>query len=118
LIAAGFRIPLLYWLTGHPAWGLIGTAWAFNIGFLTNAALNIAAIRRHTGLRIDWQRFCFQPLAAAMGMLLTFVLMAPSRGGHLVNYLDEMAVGAAVYLIILVLNRAITLEDVRRVIGH
>ena len=118
LVAAGFRIPLLYWLTGHPAWGLIGSAWAFNIGFVTNAVLNIAAIRRHTGMQIDWRRFGWQPLAAAMGMLLTFVLLAPSRGGHLIGYLDEMAVGAVVYLIILLLNRGITVEDVRKLIGH
>jgi len=118
LVAAGFRLPLLYWLTGHPAWGLMGTAWAFNIGFFIGAVLNIVAIKRHTGMQIDWRRFVAKPCAAAMGMLFTFMMLAPSRGGHLINYIDEMAVGAAVYLIILLLNRGITMGDIRRVIGH
>jgi len=117
IIAAGIRIPLLYWLTGLPAWGLIGSAWAFTAGFITGAVLNIAAIIRQTGMQIDWHRLGSQPFAAALGMLLTFILSTPSRSGHIVYYLDEMAAGMIVYLIILFFNRGITVREIRSVLG-
>ena len=80
IVAAMIRIPLLYWLTGLPAWGLIGSAWAFCTSYVVVAALNITAIVRHTGMVIDLNRLCYQPLEAALGMLLFFVLLSPSQG--------------------------------------
>lgn len=117
IIAAGIRLPLLYWLTGQPAWGLIGSACAFCAGYVVVAVLNIAAITRHTGMRFDWHRFGSQPFAAALGMLLTFVLLTPSTSGRVIHYFDEMAAGLLIYLIILILNRGITMDDLRRILG-
>ena len=117
IVAAGIRIPLLYWLTGLPAWGLSGSAWAFTAGFIVSAVLNIAAIVCQTGMQIDLHRLGRQPLEAALGMLLVFVLLAPTADGHVVQYLEVLAAGMLIYLVILFLNRGITIGDLRKVLG-
>lgn len=117
ILAAGIRIPLLYWLTGLSAWGLIGSAWAFCAGYVVAAVLNITAIVRQTGMVIDLNRLCYQPLEAALGMLLCFVLLAPSKGANFIEYLEVLAAGMLIYLIILVFNQGITWGEIRRVLG-
>ncbi|MGI6548752.1 MAG: putative polysaccharide biosynthesis protein [Syntrophomonadales bacterium] len=117
IVAAMIRIPLLYWLTGLPAWGLIGSAWAFCTSYVVVAALNITAIVRHTGMVIDLNRLCYQPLEAALGMLLFFVLLSPSQGANFIEFIEVMAAGMLVYLLILFVNRGITIGDLRRTLG-
>jgi stage V sporulation protein B len=116
IAAAGIRLPLLYWLTGLPALGLMGTAWAFVASSVVVAILNIAAIVRQTGMSIDLRRFGLQPLSAAFGMLLAFHLLAPSKSAHVFTYFEEAVVGVLIYLIIMVLNRGITIGDIRRIL--
>ncbi|NLV16288.1 MAG: polysaccharide biosynthesis protein [Syntrophomonadaceae bacterium] len=111
IAAAGVRVPLLYWLTGLPDWGLIGSAWAFIAGYFIVAALNIAAIVRQTGMTIDLKRFAFQPLIAAGGMLLTFLLASQSRDASIFQNLEALVAGVLVYFIILVLNGGIKIPD-------
>lgn len=117
IVAASIRIPLLYWLTGLPAWGLIGSAWAFIAGFVVVAMLNITAIVRLTGMPIDLHRLGLQPLSAALGMLLAFYLLAPLKGDHVFVSIEVLAAGVLIYLIILVLNRGITMGDLRRILS-
>lgn len=116
-IASAIRIPLLYWLTGLPALGLAGSAWAIVAGFSIVAILNIAAIQRQAGMSIDLHQFGFQPISAAIGMILFFRLLTPSLSDRILNYPGEMAAGCLVYLIILVLNGGITRRDLRRIFG-
>ncbi|MGE5397594.1 MAG: polysaccharide biosynthesis C-terminal domain-containing protein, partial [Chitinophagales bacterium] len=117
IIASTIRIPLLYWLTGMPQFGLAGTAWAMITGFFLIAILNIAAIQRQTGMLVNLNRLGFQPVSAALCMLLTFRLLAPSLDHHLFNYPEEVIIGGLVYLIVLVLNGGITRWDIRRIIS-
>ncbi len=117
IVAASIRIPILYGLTGSPAWGLLGAAWAYIAGFFLMAILNIAAIVRLTGMPIDLHHFGLQPAMAASAMLITFRLLAPSKAGHVIEYLEELVAGVIVYLVVMILNRGITTGDLRRLPG-
>ncbi|NLB18121.1 MAG: polysaccharide biosynthesis protein [Syntrophomonadaceae bacterium] len=108
IAAAGVRIPLLYWLTGLPDWGLIGSACAFIAGYFIVAILNISAIVRLTGMSINLYHFSIQPLVAASGMLLTFLFATPSQGGHFIQYFEALVAGTLIYFIILVLTGGFT----------
>ena len=114
IIAAIIRFPVLIYLTSLPQWGLKGTAWAFVLGFFIIAALNITAITRYTGMPLDLQRFVLQPSSGGIGMLLVFQFLDPFLGGHLAGYIVEFSIGIAVYNIILFINGAISLKDLKR----
>lgn len=114
IVAAILRIPVLIYLTGLPQWGLRGTAWAFTLGFFINAALNLTAIVRQTGMPLDLQRFLLQPISGAVGMLIIFHLLDPMFGGHLLGYLGEFSIGLAAYSVILLINGGVTYSDLRR----
>lgn len=76
IISALLRIPILYFLTAQPSWGLKGTAVAYVAGYLIMALLNLGALIRYTGMMIDLPRFFLQPLSAGMGTLLLFRLLS------------------------------------------
>ncbi|MGE5379506.1 MAG: putative polysaccharide biosynthesis protein [Methylocystaceae bacterium] len=116
IAAASVRIPLLYWLTGLPQWGLLGSAWAFVVGYIIFAILNITAIVRYTGMSVDLNRLVVQPLSASGAMLLVLLLLTPVKGVYLTKYLEGLAVGLIIYFIVLFINRGITIKDLRRFI--
>jgi len=114
IIAALLRIPVLVYLTGLPQWGLRGTAWAYTLGFLIMAVLNLLAIIRYTGMPLDLQRFILQPISGGIGMLLVFHFLDPIFGGQVSGYLSEFFIGLTLYSTILFLNGGITFNDLRR----
>ncbi len=114
IIGAVIRIPTLIYLTGLPQWGLRGTAWAYALGFIIMAILNIMAISRYTGMPLDLQRFVLQPAFGGVGMLLVFRCLDPILSGQVIGYLCQFSVGIVVYGTILFLNGAITFADLRR----
>lgn len=114
IIAAIIRIPLLFYLTGLPQWGLRGTALTYTIGFIIMAVLNLAAICRYTGMPIDLQKFLLQPISAGIGMILIFQFLDPILGGQIVGYFTEFFVGIALYFIVLFFNGGVTLTDLKR----
>ncbi|AFM41969.1 membrane protein involved in the export of O-antigen and teichoic acid [Desulfosporosinus acidiphilus SJ4] len=114
IIAAVLRIPILIYLTSLPQWGLRGTAWAYVIGFIIMAALNLQAITRSSGMPIDLQRFLLQPFSGGIGMLLFFHTLDPKLGGHFIGYSFEFCCGLLLYALILVFNGGITFSDLRR----
>lgn len=114
LIAASIRIPLLYHLTALPAWGLVGTAWAYSAGFFILATLNLITIIRITGMAIDLQRLVLQPFSAGLGMYLTLWFLSPHSGGSMFRYIEQGAAGIGIYILILALNGGMRTGDLRR----
>ncbi|MDQ7094017.1 polysaccharide biosynthesis protein [Desulfosporosinus sp. PR] len=114
IIAALLRIPILIYLTGLPQWGLRGTAWAYVIGFIIMATLNLLAISRNSGMALDLQRFLLQPFSGGIGMLLIFHILDPILSGHVIGYLCEFTGGFTVYALILFFNGGISFSDLRR----
>ncbi|MHB8124771.1 MAG: putative polysaccharide biosynthesis protein [Desulfitobacteriaceae bacterium] len=114
IIAAFFRIPVMYVLTALPQWGLIGSAWSYVLGFFIMAVLNLIAIIRYTGLPLDLQHFILQPISAGLLMLLTYHLLTPLVLNNLWSFLVTFVVGFFVYALSLSVNGALTLKDLRR----
>ncbi len=114
IIAAFFRIPVMFILTALPQWGLVGSAWSYVLGFFIMAVLNLMAIIRFTGLPLDLQHFILQPLSAGLLMLLTFRLLTPLGLNNLLSFLGTLGAGLFVYALSLSLNGALTWSDLRR----
>jgi stage V sporulation protein B len=115
VIAAFFRIPVMYILTGLPQWNVVGSALAYVIGYLITAVLNLAAIIRHTGLPLDLQHFILQPISAGFLMLITFRLLSPLVLNNAFGYLTVLGAGFLVYFLTLTINGALTVTDLRRI---
>lgn len=114
IVAAVFRLPILIVLTTFPQWGLIGTAWAYVIGFFVMALLNLLAIVRYTGLALDLQHFFLQPASAGLGMLIIFRLLIPIST-NLLGFILNFLAGLSIYIFILILNGGVTLVDLQRI---
>jgi len=115
LLSAVIRIPLLYYLTGLPKWGILGTSLSFNIGFIIMAVLNLSAIRRQIGFKFNFKTFLFQPLAAGFvlaGICKLFMLITPA---NIIWWLVSVVVGLSVYLVILILIGNISPNELKRI---
>lgn len=114
IIAASIRIPILIYLTGLPHWGIKGTAFAYIIGFIIMAVLNLIAIAHYTGMPLDLQRFFLQPVSGGIGMLLIFHFLDPIIGGPVAGYIAELSIGTLLFGLVLLLNGGVTLSDLKR----
>lgn len=114
IISALIRIPLLFFLTGLPQWGLKGTALAYVVGFFISASLNLGAIIHLTGMPINLREFLILPLMGGIGMLLIFRLLHPLLKIHPLFFLIIIGIGFIGYIIILFLNGGIDKKDLRR----
>jgi stage V sporulation protein B len=114
IIAAFFRIPVMYILTGLPRWNVIGSAWSYVLGFFIMAVLNLTAIIRHTGLPLDLRHFILEPVSAGLLMLITFRLLTPLVLNNVFGFLVVIGAGFLVYTLTLCMNGALTITDLRK----
>lgn len=115
ILSAAFRLPLLFYLTGMPQWGLVGSSWAYVLGYFFIAILNINAIRRHIGITFDIKAFCIRPFTAGFAMLCiikTISLFIPSS---IATYIISIFIGFTVYFIVLSLNGGVNAKDLRKI---
>ncbi|NLO97587.1 MAG: stage V sporulation protein B [Peptococcaceae bacterium] len=115
LISAFIRLPLLFYLTGIPVWGLKGSAWSYVIGYVCFAVLNLVAIKKEINFKFNVKAFVIQPLLAGLGMLLVIHLICSLAPNMVVVQLLAIALGFLVYLFILVLNGGIKPEDLQKI---
>lgn len=113
VIAAVLRFPVLYILTGLPAMNLKGVAFAYVLGSVIVAVLNIHSIIKYSGLAVDLPRFVLQPLSAGTGMFILFHLMARIPLSPLPSALVTLLPGCSAYLFILYQNGGISRSDLR-----
>lgn len=115
MVCAFFRLPLLFYLTGLPAWGLAGSAVAYVFGFACVALLNLAAIKRHIKIVFDIKRQVVQPFTAGAGMLIVFQVISAFTAESLLNCFYSIIAGFITYLAVLFLNGGITTADIRKI---
>ena len=115
IIAAAVRLPVLYFLTASPQWGLKGTALAYIIGFAISSLLNIASIIYLTGMPMDLRGFLLQPFMGGMGMLLILYFLHPWLNSHPLAFLGEAIIGALTYFMIMYFNGGVNRDDLRRI---
>ncbi|HHT70306.1 MAG: polysaccharide biosynthesis protein [bacterium] len=115
-LAAGavVKVVLTYILTGIPALGIKGAAWATVATFATAAFLNARFIDRLVGLPWDAKEFVLKPLVATGGMgaivILSYRLVTPGLGSHLAT-LVAIGIGIVSYGLLLFVVRAVQAND-------
>ena len=111
---AAVKVVLTYILTGIPAFGIRGAAWATVATFALASFLNVHFICKQTGF--TWVAGDYLPKSAAaaggMGLIVSFSYryLAMQIGYHWAVFI-AIAVGIISYLILLLLFRAMKAED-------
>jgi stage V sporulation protein B len=114
IVSTFFRLPLLFYLTGMPRLGLVGSSLAYVFGFFCVAVLNLLAIRRNLGLEFAWKSILLQPAAAGLGMiLLVKALQVFTPHGAIINF-TSMAAGFLIYFVILLLIGGVNTRDLKK----
>lgn len=118
VIASVFKIIGIYHLTGLPHLAIQGTAAALVAAFVIMAWLNLADIRRLTGLRLNLFNILLKPFMAATGMgplvlLSREYLRAQFQSGAFATA-GAMFTGLLGYLALLLLTGGVDGKDLRR----
>ena len=116
-IGALVKIILTYVLTGIPALNVRGAAISTVAAYLTAAFLDFRAMRKYTGTEVDYKLTFVKPVicAAVMGIAVRIVyrLLYLRVGGSL-NALISICAGIAVYFVLVLAVKAITIEEIER----
>ena len=118
-VGALTKIPLNYVLIARPEINVIGAVISTCVCYFIAATINLSAVKKYTGIRIDWIGVFVKPLGAAVMMGLTcyvsyFVLMAVTLGHNGVSTLFSIGLGAVVYFMMLVVLGGLYEEDMAR----
>jgi stage V sporulation protein B len=110
-IGAGCKAVVTYWLTAVPELNIKGAAMGTVCAYAVAAILNVIAVRKYTGARIDWANAAGKPLLCSLIMggaafLVYAVLMQLSSG----NLMTVAAIGAGVlvYIVLLFVTKTVT----------
>jgi stage V sporulation protein B len=105
-------------MVGNPALGLMGAPLGAFIGYLLIAVLNLAAMRLKVAQKPKLLKNLLRPAipALVMGVVVFFcyralVSVLGIDGSRVILCGAPIAVGAAVYLVMVVITRTITRED-------
>ena len=114
MVGAAAKVVLTYVLTGLPAFGIRGAAWATVATFAVAAALNAHFINRLVGLPWNFKELILKPIlaTAGMGAIVVFGYRAvePVLGN---NWATLIAIGLGIvgYGVMLLVVRAVRAED-------
>lgn len=122
VIAAVFKIVLSWQLTAIPWLGEVGAAWATNVDLAVATALNLYISHRLIQYHVQWMYVCRLFLAAAaMAGTAWFIYQGLVLFlGNTLATIAAMGIAVCVYVIGLIVLRAVQTSDVARIpgIGH
>ena len=118
-VGALTKIPLNYVLIARPEIHVLGAVISTCVCYFLAAAINLSAVKKYTGIKIDWIGVFVKPLGAAVMMGLTcyvsyYVLMAVTLGHNGIAALFSIGLGAVVYFMMLVIFGGLYEEDMAR----
>ena len=113
------KIPLNYVLIAQPEINVIGAVISTCICYFLAAIINMAALKKFTGIKIDWLGIFVKPLTAAVLMGIAcfisyYVLIMLTAVHNAAATLFAVGLGMAVYFIMLLLLGGIHDEDIGR----
>ena len=117
LLSGVVKLVVVYFLAGNPAVGIVGVPIGTLLCYVSIALLNLASIRRCVPQKPKLLTNLLRPAlpAAVMGVVVWGTLWVLENVLHITSRLilcgAPIAVGAVVYLVMVVLTRAITKED-------
>jgi stage V sporulation protein B len=114
-IGAALKIAATWSLIAIPAVNVKGAAIGTVVAYIAAAALNLAAVRRHTGARFDIGLTYVKPIVAAIVMSAAvfgvYTALHALTGGNAAPTVIAVAVGVVVYAAGLFLGGAVTEEE-------
>ena len=121
LIGVGVKIILTYWLVGIPALAERGAAYGTDVGFLVAAGLQLWALWRYMGFKVNWRGDALKPVAAsgimAVAIWLTGLGVTRLIGHTRLTGLVVVAVGGAVYVVAILAVGGVTMADIGLIPG-
>ena len=113
LVSTIIKIPLSWYLTGLPEWGINGAAWSTNIDFGLAALLNMIFVKRYIQYSIPWLetiKIFFSALAMGGATVVTYYFLS-SLTGNAVGVLGSIIVAVVVYSAGLLITKAIKADE-------
>jgi stage V sporulation protein B len=117
LLSGVVKLVAVYFLAGNPAIGILGVPIGTILCYVSIAAMNLLSIRRYVPQKPAILKNILRPLVpvATMGVVVYGVLWVLKTVLHITSRVilcgAPIAVGAVVYLIMVVITKAITRED-------
>ncbi|MDR3295742.1 MAG: polysaccharide biosynthesis protein [Clostridiales Family XIII bacterium] len=120
-IGAAAKIAVTWCLIAVPSVNVKGAAIGTVTAYIIAAALNLLAVRRHTGTRFDVRLTYVKPLFAALvmsfvvwaGYKLLFLFLVGVPAGHAISTVIAVCAGVAAYGILLLAGGAVTAEELK-----
>ena len=92
----------IYLLTSQPQLGVVGTAWAMNIFFLTSCLLNLFQVKRITGVSLDMKNIFGKPFFSVSISLLFYAATMKILAVLGISKQQKMTVTVMILLLLLV----------------
>ncbi len=114
LIGGVIKVIINYFLVAHPEININGAPIGTTSCYVIILILNIIIIIRRLKVKLSFSELLIKPLtaAAAMGAVLYFTAPAFTSGGKIIAAAAPIAIGGIVYLVFLILTRAINEDDI------
>jgi len=114
LIGGILKITTTYILTGIPSINIKGAATGTLIAYITATALNLYAVKKYTGAKLNFNLTVIRPLISVMFMTIAVIgsynIFASVTSSNMATALSIL-IGVFVYGIVLIAVKAITYED-------
>ncbi|MBQ2311996.1 MAG: polysaccharide biosynthesis C-terminal domain-containing protein, partial [Firmicutes bacterium] len=119
-IGAVVKVIVTYVLTGIPAINVKGAAIGTTCAYIVACWLNLVAVRRYSGMRVDLKLMLIGPAisSAVMGVAaFAAYKVLSAHSGNAVSTLGAVAAGVVVYVIMVFITRSIKMEELSSVPG-
>lgn len=121
LIGVGVKIVLTYWWTGIPAIAERGAAYGTDVGFLVAAGLQLWALWKYMGFKLNLRADALKPLLAS-GMMAVAIWLTGSAAHAVIGYgrisgLLVVVVGGATYAVAILAVGGVTMADIGLIPG-
>lgn len=117
VIASVFKILGLYYLTGIPSFGILGSAFALGFSYIIMAVLNYLDLKKLIGYQINWSHDVIKPLLASIGMgaIIWQIKLIILPYSALLTLIVSIPVGFVAYLAILLALGGLHRKDMHRI---
>ena len=119
LIGALFKIIITYGLVGDPLWNIQGAAIGTVVCYGVAAVLNFLSVIKYTGIRVSIKDFFIKPVisVAVMGLVVYYAyeILFGQTGSNIISLGLSIMVGVIVYMVMLLITRTITQEDLETI---
>ena len=116
IIGSIFKIVITYTLTGIPAINVKGAAIGTVCAYIVASTLNLIAIEKHTGTKIDIKLTFIKPLISSLimsfGVFVTYFILKNVLGNSM-SVLISILVGGTIYCIMLFVTKSITQTEIQ-----